>query len=196
MAIAVFTAPTVEPLSTAEAKSHLRVTSSDDDTLIDSYVASARDVFQDVTHRALLTQTLEYSFEYWPSGRVLELPRPPLQSVSSVTYTDSDGASQTLATTEYAIDTRSVVGGIVLGKDKTWPSLDDIANAVVVQYVAGYGAAASAVPATILQAIRFLVAQFYEVREPVVVGSTASDIPETWQRVLWPHRVGVIDPIA
>ena len=196
MAITVFTAPTVEPLSTAEAKSHLRVTSSDDDTLIDSYVKSARDIFQDVSHRALLTQTLEYSFECWPSGRVLELPRPPLQSVTSVAYTDTDGNSQTLAATEYAVDTRAIVGRIVLGKDKTWPSLDDIANAVVVKYKAGYGAAATDVPPTILQAIRFLVAQFYEVREPVVVGSMASEIPETWQRVLWPHRVGVIDPIA
>ena len=196
MAIIVDTAPTVEPLSTAAAKRHLNVTSSDHDTLIDEYVTAARDIFQDVTHRALLTQTIEYSFECWPSGRVLELPRPPLQSVTSVTYTDTDGNSQTLATTEYAVDTRAVVGRIVLGKDKTWPSLDEIANAVIVKYVAGYGDAATDVPHTILQAIRFLVAQFYEIREPVVVDSIASEIPETWQRVLWPHRVGVIDPIA
>ena len=100
------TAPGTEPLTTAEAKAHLRVTGSDDDTPIDDIVAAAREFIEGETNRALITQTWDLFLDEFPGTDEIVLPWPPLGSVTTVKYTpDADSSTTTYASSKYIVDT-------------------------------------------------------------------------------------------
>src|SRR5690554_6904374 len=124
------TQPAEEPVTLVEAKTHLRVDATDEDALISSLIASAREHVEAFQLRALVTQTWRLSLDRFPRGRVIRLPRPPLQSVTSITYTDPGGAQQTLSNTLYDVDTDSEPGRIVLKDDADWPDTADVPRAV------------------------------------------------------------------
>lgn len=179
-------APASEPITTAEAKTHLRIDSSDDDTYIDTLIEAARRHVESFTNRALITQTWELYLDDFPNE--ILLPKPELVSVSSITYTDTAGASQTLSTDVYQVDTDHLPGRIFLKYGQTWPAVQEIPKAVKVTYVAGYGAA-SAVPQSIKTAIKILVAHWYENREPVIVGTNVASVPLSVEYLLMPYKV-------
>lgn len=194
MGLTLVTPPAAEPISLAEAKAHLRVDGTDDDTLITALIVAAREHVESVTRRALITQTWDYSLPAFPNGDVLALPRPRLQSVTSVTYTDSAGVAATFAASNYLVDTASYVGRLVLGYAKDWPVFTERPiNAVVVRFVAGYGPAAADVPRAIRHALLLLVAEWYERREATHVGMTGASavtpLPFAVNALLAPHRV-------
>lgn len=95
---------------------------------------------------------------------VITLPLPPLQSITTVAYTDTSGNSQTLTqTTDFLVDTDSEPGRITPAYGKVWPTPRAIPNAVAVTFVCGYGAA-SAVPASFREAILKLTEEYYRGR--------------------------------
>lgn len=111
----VYTEPAAEPVSTAEAKAHLRVSISDDDTYIGALITAARRMVEAQTNRALITQVWDYYLDRWPVGDSFPLPFAPLQTVTGVYYTDTDDTTATMsATTEYQADTSQEPGRIVL----------------------------------------------------------------------------------
>lgn len=184
------TAPTVEPITRAEAKAHSRVTVSDDDEYIDALIEATRDRIENHTKRALLTQTWRLTLDSFPLGRRdIILPWSPLQSVTSITYVDTNGTTQTWASSNYTVDTGATPGRVRLAYDVLYPSIRHQPNAVTVTFVAGYGAAASALPAGIVHACKILFGHYYDNREPVVTGTVATPIPETWKALLGPYRV-------
>lgn len=193
-ALTLYTAPAAEPLSAAEAKAHLRVTTTDEDTLIGSLITASRQRLEEITGRAFISQTWEYALNDFPEETrrnplgAIWLPRPPLVSVTSITYTDTDGASQTLNASLYTVDTRAIPGQIVPAYGQTWPATRDIVNAVVVRYVAGYGASSAYVPEPIRQALRVDLATLYEHREDLVVGNIVAPI-STVRTLLAPYRM-------
>jgi uncharacterized phiE125 gp8 family phage protein len=156
------TAPAAEPVTTAEAKAHLRILHSSEDALIDRYVKSARAHVENTISRAIITQTWRLTLPAFPSGREIEIPRPPLVSISSVTYYDTDGASQTLASSEYHVLTGGITGRIERKASVTrWPSTERRGDAVAITYVAGYGASGSAVPEDLRNAVLMMAEHFY-----------------------------------
>lgn len=168
-------APASEPVTLAEAKAWLRLEIPDDDDLVAALITAAREYAETVTGRALVSQTWRLTLDAFPAdGGGIILPLPPLQSVSSVVYVDGNGDSQTLATTEYAVDTQRQPGWIVPAYGKIWPVTRGQANAVQITFVAGYGTA-SAVPVAIKTAIKLLLANWYENREMVGQGSPGAD---------------------
>ena len=96
MTTVVTSAPANELLTTAEAKAWLRVDFASDDTIIDSLAKSGRVYLENFTRRAFVTQTVRHEFDCWPASGVIRLPRPPLQSVTSVKYYNSAGVLTTL----------------------------------------------------------------------------------------------------
>lgn len=189
MPLFLVTAPAAEPVDLATAKAHLRVDIPDDDALITSLIATARQHAEAITRRALITQTWDLVLDAWPDDDRIDIPLPPLQSVTSITYKDSAGAAYTVPATDYIVDTVSSPGRVVLGYGKTWPSTALYpAGAITVRFTAGYGDA-TAVPEAIKAAIKLLVAHFYENREPVVIGKAMNDLPLTIEALLWPFRV-------
>ncbi len=184
-------APTTEPISTAEAKAHLRVTVSDDDTLIDSLVEAARLRFESDTHRAMITQNWELTLDSFPNSSdvAILLPRPPLQSVTSIKYDDTDGNEQTWSSGSYRVDTDSEPARVTPEYSEVYPTTRSVTGAVRIVYKTGYGDAASAVPQSFIQAMLMLVGHWYENREAVVVGVTTMDVPMTYQFMVAPWVV-------
>lgn len=179
MILRVTTPPAEEPVSLAEIKSHLKVDVADEDDLISSYLTAARLQCELEARRAFVSQTLQLKLEEWPWEDRIHLPRPPLQSVTSVVYVDSDGVQHTLSGSDYIVDTASEPGRIILAFGVGWPGATlQPGPAITVTYVAGFGDAED-VPATYKQAIRLATGHFYENREQIVVqsGVTATQLP-------------------
>lgn len=155
---------TSEVITTAEAKSHLRVSVDTDDDLIDDLIKAARQWTENYTRRALLTQTWELTMDGFPdSGEVVYLERSPVASVTSLKYYDTDDTEQTWGTSNYNIDTNSTPGRISEDVDVSWPSTSDRKNAVKVTFVAGDTTAAS-VPLPIKQAMLIHISHNYDNR--------------------------------
>lgn len=193
------TAPTVEPITTAEAKAHLRVTVSDDDTYIDSLIKAARHHIETaILNRALVAQTWTLYLDAFPinDDAVIELPIPPLISVTSVQYYDDNDVLQTWSSAEYTVDTDSMKGRIYPGRTYSYPVARDYPKSVVITYQAGYedsGASpqdlADNIPEPIKQALLIMVAHWYEHREPVIVGTNVAEVPMSARTLLAPYRV-------
>jgi uncharacterized phiE125 gp8 family phage protein len=174
MALRLITAPTVEPVSRTEAKTHLRVDSTDEDTLIDGLIQTAREYCEDYQNRAYLEQTHELVLDSWPVGNVIALPKPPLQSVTSVTYYDTTGAATVWPASNYIVDTAS--HRLALGYGKSWPAvnLQPVAG-IVIRYEVG-NAEATDVPQRVKQAMLLLVGHWYADREAAFSGSVSREI--------------------
>lgn len=176
MSVKLITAPATEPVSLTEAKAHLRVTSTDEDTVITALIVSAREAVEHELARALISQTLEKTLDMFPDA--IELPHPPVQSITSVKYLDTDGVEQTLSSTSYTLDNASDSRPAWLtpayGYD--WPHTYAEVNAVRVRYLAGW-ANAAAVPQAIKQWMLLNIGHWYENRESVNIGNINSKLP-------------------
>jgi len=185
----ITTAATIKPVSLDEIKSHLNleVDFTSDDELLEAMIDAAVDYAENFTRRALLTQTIEAKYDSFPN--CFELERPPLASVTSIQYIDTDGATQTLSASNYTVDTTSTPGRVVEAYGETWPSTRDIINAVTVTYVAG-DTSAENVPNQIKQAIKILVGDWYKDRESYIVAvSNVNELPHTAKILLRPYQV-------
>lgn len=173
--VTVSTAPVAEPITRAEAKTHLRIDSdiTDQDTLVDALIQGAREWCENYTRRSFVSRTLQLRTDCFPGE--FRLPRGPVTSVSSITYTDSGGNAATLAADQYQVDIYSMPARIVPAYGVVWPTVKSgVVNGVVVTYVAGYAAGATSptdhaenVPAAIKAAMKLLIGHLYENRELV-----------------------------
>lgn len=174
----------VEPISTTEAKLDARVDGASEDSLVSIYISAARKHFEAITDRALITQTHEVYYDKVPTNIVL--PIAPVQSITSIKYLDTNGAEQTLATSEYTVDVNSSPARI---KIDCKPSVEFTLNALTVRFVAGYGDAATDVPADIRRAVLYMCTQFYEHRTPVVQGTISPSVGLTFEALTRPHKL-------
>lgn len=160
----VTTAPSVEPITSTEVKYFARIDTSDDDTLIDDFIETARKNCEGYIGRALINQTITLKMDYWP-GNVIELPRPPLVSITAVETLDEDDTATTYSSDNYYTITEAIPGKLVIKQGVTPPfqSGRDYGG-YQIRFVAGYGAAASNVPAAIRTALIYWVARMYEDR--------------------------------
>ena len=188
--LSLSTAPTVEPVTTAEAKTHCKVDhAQDDDYFANFLIPTARNYAETFTDRAFLTQTWILRLQGFGSGPII-LPKPPLSSVTSVTYLDSAGVSQTWSTDFYDLEQptgqHALHGSIHLEYGETYPSTRGVVDDVTITYVAGYGAAATAVPAAIKHAVLMLIEDLYRQRGSQILGTTQTPALMTAERLLWP----------
>lgn len=185
----LLTAPVIEPITTANAKAHLRVDVADDDALIDRLVKGARAQVEAYLHRGLVTQTWKYLQDEWTDAIWLPMAAP-LQSVTAVQYYDTAGALQTLATSTYLVQTTPEPGRIVLAPDKTWPNLQDRALAVEITYVLGWSAIGD-ILSDIIDALYLLVGHRYLQRGDE---EDPERLPAAVEALLAPHRVWWREP--
>jgi len=167
---------------------HCRVDTTDDDAIIASYIVAARVWAENFTNRGLVTQTWRMKLRDFPKDRDwIEIPRAPLVSVSSVSYVDAAGATQTWGAGNYVVSADAEPGRLSLGYGKDWPSVRDQADAVTLTFVVGYGGQA-AVPEPIKAAIRLQVGDLYANREASVVGDGLMANPAA-KALLHPYRM-------
>jgi uncharacterized phiE125 gp8 family phage protein len=164
MALKLVTAAAALAVSLVEAKAHLRVDTSDDDTLITAMITAATELAEQATGRAIMPQTWDLTLDAFPSA--FEITRLPAASITSLQYTDAAGALQTLGSALYTLDNASDFSPayVVPAYGATWPDTRAQVNAVVLRYVAGY-ADAAAVPESIKSWIKLQVGAMYENRQ-------------------------------
>ena len=152
MQFKVVTTVETEPVTLAEARLQCKVDSDDatHDALITGLITAAREFAEHYTGRALAQQTLEGALDCFPDCDYIDLPMPPVTSVTSIKYTDTAGAEQTLSASAYARSTYGLGNRVNLAANSTWPSTQDVADAVRVLFVTGYTTAPKAVKAAIL----------------------------------------------
>ena len=185
------TGPTIEPVSLAEIRAHCRVDESADDGLLAGYILAARAYLEATTGLSLVSQTWEMTLEEWPDEDCIELPRQPVQSITSIQYYDTANTLQTLGAGVYEIDVNRFPAEIELTEGSTWPATYDRQAAILVRFVAGYGSAPGSIPEPIRQAILLMVGHFYANREQVVLGAglTATQLPLGVDALIAPYKV-------
>src|SRR5437016_1244906 len=104
MDLVLTSGPAIEPITLAEAKAHLRVDGTAEDTLIGSLIVTCRLHVEAGLGLALITQGWSYFIDAWPAGRVLALPSRPVQSVTAVRLYAADESVQTVASDTYLLD--------------------------------------------------------------------------------------------
>ena len=170
------TAPTSEPLTLTQVKDHLRIDGSDSNDELTLLLAAARAHVEARTNRQMMQATYEMTFDRWPSGGVATLRMPPLLSVSSVTYYDENGDSQTLSSSKYHVDTATEPGRVVLDDGEAWPTLDQRPAAATITYVAGVASAADVPDAAKLATLQ-LIGHWFENREAIAFGGNPVELP-------------------
>jgi len=194
MTLSLYAAQTTdtEPITLEEARTQLRQPPTDENALIALLITAARERAESATNRQLLTATWDLKLDAFPSCDVIVMPKPPLLTVTSITYVDSTGTSQTLAASAYTVRVyvgpHAAHGTVELAYGQVWPVTRDQGDAVTIRYTAGYGTKASDVPAGIRQAMLLDIGTMYEHREDIVVGSTATALPMGCQRAYRAYR--------
>jgi uncharacterized phiE125 gp8 family phage protein len=180
-------APTEDPITLTEAKAHLRVLHSDDDTYIAGLVSAAVALVdgEGMLGRAMVTQTWAQWVDQAPGW--VRLTMGPFIALTSVQYYDDTGTLQTATLADY--ETR-LHGDFVICKPKEgyeWPSADAREDAIKITYTAGFGAA-SAVPAGLKHALLMLVAHWYANRE-ASSAEPLKDVPMAVEHLIGAERV-------
>jgi hypothetical protein len=212
---AVVTAATTTPVSIQEAMSHCNISDYGEATYLSGLIAQAVRYAERYTGRRFITTKLRASWDRFPQAypppeppigteaydRVqdwfpfaLRPPEPPMSKLYSLTYTDTAGVTQTLASTasstKVQLDMDAEPARIVPAYGTVWPATRLVPRAVQLTYDAGYGASGASVPASIKQAILLLVSHLYENREPVTLDGDPKTIPMTVTALLDSEHYG------
>ena len=197
MSLTLTTPATVEPITLQQAKEHLRLDTADDDSVVGLNILAAREKAEEITNRALITQTWTWKLDRFPvsSAIALRVPRSPLSSITSIQYVDSDGVTQTWASSNYDVATpggpRPDRGRIMPAYGEVWPTTREQMDAVTIIFIAGYGGAAEDMPANLVSAMLLHVGTLFEHRENEVIGPNAIELPETSNDIYIRYRTGL-----
>lgn len=177
-----------EPITEAEAKLHLRL--NDDDPGISelgTYITAARQAVERYLNASVAQQTRTEILDAFPSGSgAIKLPMGPVQSITSIAYTDTDGNPQTVSSSILSEDVLTPAYG------EDWPATQSIIGAVTITYLAGMmeGSPIALADKSIRHGILLVLGDFWENREAQFVGIPAQ-LNKTLDRILYPHRKGL-----
>ena len=184
----LLTAPAGEPLTLAEAKEFLRVEHGDDDDVIAALIAGARGHVEAATRRALILQTWRLVRDCWPeTGRLSVLP-VPLRQLTGVRVRKANGETQAIDLAAFAVDAASAPALLAFAPGAL-PAPGRPAAGIEIDIETGYGDAAADVPEALRQAVRLLVAHWYENRRIVAASGEIAIMPATVAALLAPYRV-------
>lgn len=185
-------APAAALITREEAKRHCRIEllEPDDDAVVDGLILTAMamlDGYSGILGRALINQTWRLNLRCWPGCRI-RLPFSPVSAVTSIKYYDTANVQQTLASSNWALIEDALSPAAEWAATASLPSLYDRPDAIEVLFVAGYGAAASDVPAAIKHAALMLIGHLFENRETTIVGTNAQELPFAVAALIAPFR--------
>lgn len=140
----------------SDLRCQVRVDGTEHDTVLRGHAEAAAEELEEATGRVFLNKTLDVTFDDWPNDEI-ELPVAPVSSVTSVTYVDEDGDSQTWTSSLYQTDLSREPARIMPAYGQTWPTIRRQVGAVTVRFVAGYGATTLSIPSKVKQAVKLYV---------------------------------------
>tara|TARA_R110002050_G_scaffold26276_2_gene69457 strand:- start:6534 stop:7112 length:579 start_codon:yes stop_codon:yes gene_type:complete len=175
--------------TTATAKDFLKVDTTADDTLIDSLIKAATQSCEIYTNRYFLNTVVTQYSDNWLG--FYRLYKSPVVSLTHIKYYDTTDTLQTLAGSTYILDNVSQPARIGIAVDQELPDLADRINAVEVKYTVGYGTTSADVPDGIKQAVLLTIGNWYENRQTVITGRTATELPLSSQYLLDQYKIQV-----
>ena len=186
----VITPASTYPVSLTEAKSHLKVDTTADDTYITSIIKAATQLSEEYTNRFFIDTVIDQTCSDF--AQLQTLFKSKVSAVAYVKYYDSDNSLQTLSATVYDTQLNYEPSQIQLAYDKSFPEITKRNDAVVARYTVGYGSAASDVPEIIKQAILLTIGNFYQNRNSVVIGRIATELPMNVKWLLDTYKVQIV----
>lgn len=156
----------VVSLEEAKVQLELADVEMDHDFHLEMLIKAATNQIEQRTDRSLLNQTFVLALNRFPCFEV-ELPYPPLVSVTSIKYVDDSGVQQTLDSAEYKVGTNSHPGRVTPIYGDTWPVARNEIEAVQIEYIAGYGEEPCNVPDEFRMAILLTVDHWFDPDSPV-----------------------------
>lgn len=177
--------PASEPITLAEAKVHLRVDHDGEDALISSMITAARATVETLTRRALIEQRWRLTRDAWPASGLIPVPVNPLRSIDAVSVLDIDGEEVDVPLEAFRLDVARLPGLIrLVGTDVPSPGCEPAG--ISIDFTAGHGPGAASVPAPLTEAVRVVLAHFYEHRD--MTGASAA-FPARLDALVAPFRV-------
>jgi len=159
-------------LTVEQAKLHCRVQHSGEDAAFVDLIKAAEDFCRIHTSRVSLSSTWRLTLPCFPEDDAIDLEISPVQSIVSVSYTDTDGDEQELE--DYQLEKSIIVPRLWPAVGESWPATEEgNRNAVVVEFLAGYDDI-SKVPAQFAQAMKLMVGQWFAYREEIIPGSVTT----------------------
>jgi len=178
MRLALNTAPPAEPILIADVEEHSRlgagyIAAMSQTDIANIYISAIRQRCEAITRRQLINATWDLLLDGFPYNRdPIEIPLPPLQSITNITYVDPNGNVQTLPSSTYRvicegaqITPKCQPGMVFPVYGTTWPATLDDFETVTICFVAGYGADGSKVPEGIKNWMLLNIANLWENRE-------------------------------
>lgn len=179
--------PATMPISLAEAKVHMRVDDDFEDDLITSFISAAIDHvdgYSGILGRCLINQTWALSGANF--NEICLLPFPDVSS-AIITYFDGDEVEQTFDSANYSLLETPCGSRLGFRQGAVIPTVFARADAVTVEFVAGYGVSGDKVPAAIRQALKMMVAYYYDHRD-VSTSGTSDITPLGVSALIAPYR--------
>lgn len=181
MTLIVRTPPAEEPVSLAAAKLALRVAHSEEDAFISRLIAAARETIEEATGLALVTRSIRERMDAWRTAGpgIAALGVGPVTHVEAVRVAGEGGTLQPLPVSSYALDGESRPPRLRFALGPPLPTVPFAG--LEVDYVAGFGPA-TAVPASLQQAVLLTVARLYE------TGQADQSVPAKALSLMAPYR--------
>ncbi len=175
--------PSAEPVTVDELKDWARIDGSDEDTVIEGIIKTARQFTEKFLGRSLIKQKIEMVMDEW-NCRDMELPYSPIISIDSVVTIDEDDAETTYSSDNYYLINSSEPGRVAIKDNTEVPTnTDRLSAGIKITYYAGYGTTATEVPQAIREAIKLWATEIYENRNP------NPDPPDIVARILSPYII-------
>lgn len=188
-----------EPVSLDTARLHLRLDTigspptHPDDALVEALITVAREAVENFTEQTLAVNDFQLKLDFFQDLQI-DLGTYPVNSITSISYVDTNGATVTMPSADYVLDTFSKPSQIVLAFDKTWPAVRNQPNAVTVTFEAGYTGNTSPVsnelPKALKQAMLLTITDLYETRG-AIVSKQNYEMPVMAQYLMAAYRINM-----
>ena len=179
-----------EPITLAEAKTHLRVEDTNDDTYITALISASRSICEQYVGFMLARNSkMNYFLDRFPQGEVIYIYGVWIPGSVAISYYDTTD-TQVIWASGYNKDEHSRPARIFLEDSSSYPDTSENIPSGINIDMTNCGPIAVDLPKAIHQAILLTIGHLYENRQNVVVGSGKPyDVPQTSEHLLNPFRI-------
>jgi len=177
--------PIAEPLMLAEAKAHLRLDGSDEDTLITSLIKTAREHLERETGLCLIAQSWRLYLDRWPNDAIVRIEKSPVRTIDAVTVYEADGTAVEVPLEDHLLDGEARPARLWV---KNPPMLGQAMNGIEIDFSAGFGEAGADVPDTLKRAMSIHIGHMFAFRGVVSPDQQPAGIPDGYERLIAPYR--------
>jgi len=177
--------PAVEPVTVLEMRAWLRLDADAEDALVAGLIKAARLAVEAAARRVLVESRWRVLVDAWPAGRIVRIPLSPLIAVDAVQVRDAAGALHDVAASAYRVDAGIDPARVLVAPGAPEPGVTP--GGIAIEFRAGFGPTAAAVPEPLRHAVRLLVARWFEHRGDDVEAARAA-LPDDVLTLVAPYR--------